>query len=106
MTAQRIEAMLRPASVAIIGASDTPGSLGQVLARTLLDGGFRGPVWLVNPNHPSVGGVQTLADVTALPQPADLAVIAAPAASVPGIVRQCGVHGVRGAVIVSVILRA
>ncbi|MDH5227008.1 MAG: acetate--CoA ligase family protein, partial [Gammaproteobacteria bacterium] len=101
MTAQRIEAMLRPASVAIVGASDTPGSIGQVLARNLLDGGFQGPVWLVNPNHASVGGVATIADVGALPQPVDLAVIAAPAAAVPAIVRQCGARGVRGAVIVS-----
>lgn len=101
MTAQRIEAMLRPASVAIVGASDTPGSIGQVLARNLLDGGFRGPVWLVNPNHASVGGVAAVADVGALPQAVDLAVIAAPAASVPAIIRQCGARGVRGAVIVS-----
>jgi acetyltransferase len=58
-------------------------------------------VWLVNPNHASVAGVATIADVGALPQPVDLAVIAAPAASIPAIIRQCGARGVRGAVIVS-----
>jgi acetyltransferase len=101
MTARRIEAMLRPASVAIVGASDTPGSIGHVLSRNLLDGGFRGPVWLVNPRHAAIAGVAAVADVQALPQPVDLAVIATPAATVPAVVRQCGTRGVRGAVIVS-----
>jgi acetyltransferase len=101
MTAQRIEAMLRPASVAVVGASDSPGSIGQVLARNLLDGGFRGPVWLVNPHHSTVAEVTVIADIASLPQPVDLAVIAAPAAAVPAIIAQCGARGVRGAVIVS-----
>ncbi|MDH5272839.1 MAG: CoA-binding protein, partial [Gammaproteobacteria bacterium] len=43
--------MLRPASVAVVGASDTPGSIGEVLCRNLREGGFRGPVFHVNPRH-------------------------------------------------------
>ena len=56
MTAKRIEAVLRPASVAVVGASATPGSIGDVLCRNLREGGFRGPVFYVNPRHASIGG--------------------------------------------------
>jgi acetyltransferase len=101
MTAQRIEAMLRPASVAIVGASGTPGSIGEVLARNVRDGGFRGPVWLVNPRHASIGGVATVPDVRSLPQPVDLVVVATPARTVPDVIEQCGSRGVRGAVIIA-----
>ena len=83
MTAQRIEAMLRPVSVAIVGASEAPGSIGDVLRRNLLEGGFRGPVYLVNPRHASIAGVAAFPDVRSLPQPVDLALIASPPRTVP-----------------------
>ncbi|MGL6223841.1 MAG: CoA-binding protein, partial [Steroidobacteraceae bacterium] len=101
MTAQRIEAMLRPSSVALVGASEAPGSIGDVLRRNLLESGFRGPVHLINPRHPSIGGVATFPDVRSLPQAVDLALVASPPVTVPQVLEQCGERGVRGAVIVA-----
>jgi acetyltransferase len=101
MSAKRIEAVLRPGSVAVIGASDTPGSIGEILCRNLREGGFGGTVHYVNPRHAVVGGQQAHADVSSLPGTVDLALVATPAASIPAILEQCGQRGVRGAVIVS-----
>jgi acetyltransferase len=101
MTAKRIEAVLRPASVAVVGASDTPGSIGEVLCRNLREGGFRGPVFYVNPQHATIGGVTSYPDVRSLPQPVDVAVIATPPHTLPAVLEDCGVRGVSGAVIVS-----
>ncbi len=101
MTAKRIEAVLRPGSVAVVGASDKPGSIGEILSRNLREGGFRGPVFYVNSRHPTIGGVPAFPDVRSLPQAVDLAVIATPPHTVPTVLEDCGERGVRGAVIVS-----
>lgn len=101
MTAQRIEAVLRPASVAVVGASATPGSIGDVLCRNLREGGFRGPVFYVNPRHESIAGEPSYPDVRSLPQAVDVAIIATPPPTLPAILEHCGVRGVRGAIIVS-----
>ena len=101
MTAKRIEAVLRPGSVAVVGASDTPGSLGEILCRNLREGGFSGPVFYVNPRHQGIAGLPVHADIRSLPQPVDLAIIATPAATLPAVLEDCGARGVRGAIIVS-----
>ncbi len=101
MTAKRIEAMLRPASVAVVGASDKPGTIGEILSRNLREGGFRGPVFCVNPGHATIGGEPAFPDVRSLPQAVDLVVIATPPRTVPTVLEHCGERGVRGAVIVS-----
>ena len=101
MTAKRIEAVLRPASVAVVGASDTPGSIGDVLCRNLREGGFRGPVFYVNPRHASIGDEPSYPDVRSLPQAVDVAIIATPPPTLPTVLEHCGERGVRGAIIVS-----
>ena len=101
MTAKRIEAVLRPASVAVVGASDTPGSIGEVLCRNLHEGGFRGPVFYVNPRHASIGDKPSYPDVRSLPQTVDVAIIATPPPTLPTVLEHCGERGVRGAIIVS-----
>jgi acetyltransferase len=101
VTAQRIAALLKPASIALVGASDTPGSLGDVVRRNLLEGGFGGAVHLVNPRHESIAGLPVHRSVLDLPEAPDLALVLAPAASVPGIVGDCGQRGIRAAVVVS-----
>ncbi|MBP7608115.1 MAG: bifunctional acetate--CoA ligase family protein/GNAT family N-acetyltransferase [Steroidobacteraceae bacterium] len=101
MTAKRIEAVLRPASVAVVGASATPGSIGDVLCRNLREGGFRGPVFYVNPRHASIGDEPSYPDVRSLPQAVDVAIIATPPPTLPTILEHCGERGVRGAIIVS-----
>ena len=56
VTAQRISALFKPTSVALVGASDTAGSLGDVVRRNLAEGGFAGPVYYVNPRHTEIAG--------------------------------------------------
>jgi len=101
MTAKRIEAVLRPGSLAIVGASAVPDSIGALLARNVREGGFRGPVFHVNPRHRTLDGSTVYPDVASLPQAVDLAVIATPAATVPQVLEDCGRRGVKGAVVVS-----
>jgi len=101
VTAQRIAALLRPASIALVGASDTPGSLGDVVRRNLAEGGFGGAVYYVNTRHDAIAGQTVHRSVLDLPEAPDLALILAPAATVPGIIGDCGSKGIRAAVIVS-----
>jgi len=101
MTVHNLEALLRPRSVAVIGASSEPGSVGTRVMANLLAAGFAGPVLPVNPRHASVSGLPAFASVDQLPMVPDLAVICTPAATVPGIVAALGAAGTRAAVVIS-----
>ena len=101
MSIRNFEFLFKPRSVALIGASRRPGSLGEVLARNLLRAGFEGPVMPVHPRHESVQGVLAYRDVASLPMVPDLAVIATPASTVPGLIAELGVLGTRAAVVIS-----
>lgn len=93
--------MFDPASVAVFGASDTSDSVGARVFANLMKGGFEGRIVPINPKHKTVGGQtchKTLADVG---RDIDLAVIATPAATVPGIIRQCGEAGTRNAIVLT-----
>ncbi|MGB7213695.1 MAG: GNAT family N-acetyltransferase [Gammaproteobacteria bacterium] len=97
----QIARIFEPASIAVIGASERPGSLGTVVLRNLLDAGFAGPIYPVNPKHAEVQGRRCLASVTEIGERVDLAVIVAPARVVPDVLRACGAAGVGAAVILS-----
>jgi acetyltransferase len=101
MSVRNLQHLFAPKSVVLVGASDRPGSLGATLLRNLDAGGFRGPVWLVNPKHARVGGRDAYADLGQLPEVPELAVIAAPPAAVPGIVRRLGELGNRAAIVLA-----
>jgi len=101
MTIRNLDRMFKPSSVALIGASDRPGSVGQVVLRNLRSGGFAGPIGLVNPKHPAIDGLPCYPDVDGLPDAPDLAVIATPAATVPGIIAQLARRGSKAAVVIS-----
>ena len=77
--------LLKPKSVALVGASDNVGSLGRTVYENILAGEFKGPLYAVNPNRRRVFGRRTFSSLGAIGEPVDLAVIAAPAAAVPGI---------------------
>ena len=77
--------LLKPQSVALVGASDQAGSLGRTVYENILAGAFKGPVYAVNPNRRRVFGRRTYSSLGAIGEPVDLAVIAAPPAAVPGI---------------------
>jgi len=93
--------MLMPASVAVIGASRRPGSVGRAILRSIITGGFSGPVYPVNPHVAELDGVPCLPSAAALPEQVDLAVIAAPAGAVLGIAEDCGRRGVRALVVIA-----
>ena len=93
--------LFEPASVAIVGASETAGRVGQVLLTNMLAAGFSGPLFAVNPKYREVHGVPCFPSLSRLPQRVDLAVIATPPATVPGIMADCGKAGVHAAVVIT-----
>ncbi|OGA28000.1 MAG: GNAT family N-acetyltransferase [Betaproteobacteria bacterium RIFCSPLOWO2_12_FULL_67_28] len=95
-----LSALFQPASVAIIGASNEAGSVGAVLAENMA-AGYRGSLYAVNPKHRSVHGLDCYPAVGKIPQRIDLAVIATPAHTVPGVIEECGEAGVRAAVVIT-----
>lgn len=96
-----LEAILRPRHVALIGASDVAGSVGQALMSNLTGSGFRGGIFPINPHHDELLGRKVYRKIGDAPAPIDLAVIATPASTVPGIIAECGAAGVHAAVVVS-----
>ena len=93
--------LFSPASVAVIGASDRPNSVGGIVFRNLLESGFKGPLYPINPGHPEIQGRRAYASIEQIGETVELAVICTRAESVPDIVEACGKHGVRAAVILS-----
>ncbi len=101
MSIRNLDKLFQPNSVAVIGASTRAGSLGAVVMRNLLRGGFRGPVMPVHPRHHAVEGVLTYSDVADLPETPDLAVICTPPDTVPGLIDELGARGTRAAVVLT-----
>ena len=93
--------LFSPHSVAVIGASNRPHSVGGVVFANLLTGDFRGKLYAINPKHDEIQGRPAFASIDQIGGRVDLAVIATPAATVPDIIEACGKHGVRAAVILS-----
>ncbi|KAB2660744.1 MAG: bifunctional acetate--CoA ligase family protein/GNAT family N-acetyltransferase [Verrucomicrobia bacterium] len=94
-----IDALFSPRSIVVIGGTERPGSVGRALMDNLAV--FPGPVFVVNPKRATVMGRTAVPSIARLPQPADLAVIATPAAGVPEVLRECGVAGIRAAIVIS-----
>jgi acetyltransferase len=101
MPIRNLDALFRPESIALIGASTKPGSIGAILARNLLDGRLRSEVVLVNPKYRKIGDRDVYPDVASLPRAVELGVICTPAETVPGIVGALGKLGARAALIIS-----
>ncbi len=96
-----LDFIFTPKTVAVIGATDRPGSVGRTLLWNLISNPFGGTVYPVNPKRDSVLGIKAYANITAVPEKIDLAIIATPAHTVPKIIRQCGEMGVQGVIILS-----
>lgn len=101
MTVRNLDKLFRPRSVALIGASERADSVGQVVMRNLIGGGFSGPIMPVNPTRETIGGVPCHKDVASLPQAPDLAVICTPAQTVPGLIAELGARGTKAAVVIT-----
>jgi len=96
-----LDAILRPKSVAVIGASTSPDKLGYTILKNILDSGFKGAVYPINPKADVILNLPCYTNVKMIEAPPDLAVIIIPARLVPQAVQECGEVGVKGAVIIS-----
>jgi acetyltransferase len=101
MTTRNLDRLMAPRSVALIGASGRPGSLGTVVLRRLLGAGFAGPIHLVNPRRREIDGRPCHPSVAEVPGPVDLGVVVTPAAAVPDVVAELGAAGARAAVVIT-----
>ena len=93
--------ILAPSSIAVIGASRTPGTIGHQILSNLITHGFTGAVYPVNGRARAICSVRSLPAVSALPEPPDLAVICVPKDAVNDVADECGAMGVRGLVVIS-----
>ncbi|MEX0839409.1 MAG: bifunctional acetate--CoA ligase family protein/GNAT family N-acetyltransferase [Parvibaculum sp.] len=101
MSIRNLDRMFAPRSVALVGASAREGSVGHVLLSNLVGAGLEGPVWAVNPRGGQIGAVELHRDVASLPQAPDLAVIATPPQTVPGLIAELGARGTKAAVVIT-----
>jgi len=101
MSTYALEAVFRPASVAVVGASPRERSVGRAVVQNLRQAGFSGPVGLVNPRHAQIEGLDAVPRLADLPFTPELVVISTPAATVPGLVAEAVAVGARAAVIVT-----
>jgi acetyltransferase len=101
MSIRNLDKMFAPRSIAVIGASDKPNSVGAALMTNLLQAGFAGPVLPVNPKAATVHGIKAYGDIASLPQAPDLAVIATPPDTVPPLIAELGRRGTRASVILT-----
>ncbi len=89
-TRRPLSPIFSPQSVAVIGATENPGSVGRTILENLVKGGFPGKIFPVNPKRDTVLGVKAYPSITAVPENPDLAVIITPPPTVPGIIKDCG----------------
>ena len=101
MVTLNLDKIFNPKSVAIVGASDEEGTVGYALLKNFKELGFEGKIYPVNIKKSEVLGLQAYPSVEQIPEPVDLAIIATPARTVPGIVEQCGKSGIKGLIIIS-----
>ncbi|MGJ9419600.1 GNAT family N-acetyltransferase [Massilia sp. CMS3.1] len=101
MSVRNLDKLFAPRSVALIGASNRPGSLGATLLHNLVAGEFRGSIYPVSPKYTELAGLAVVASVADLAVAPDLAVICTPPATLPAIIRQLGEKGTRAAVVLS-----
>ncbi len=95
------DAVLRPKSIAVIGASSHQNTIGWQILDNLLRFGYHGPIYPVNPKSPVVHSMKTWPTVTAIPDPVDLAIVVVPKHLVQGVAEECGRKGVKGLVVIT-----
>jgi acetyltransferase len=101
MSTRNLEKIFTPRRIAVVGASDDPGSVGQTVLRNLIGSGFEGVVYPVNVKRESVMGVAAYPSLKEIPKQVDLAVIATPARAVPDLIEECGRAGILGVIVIS-----
>jgi len=100
-TIESLKGILYPKSIAVVGASRYPGTIGYNLVRALVESRYVGAVYPVNPNVDVVSSIKTYPSVTAIPGPVDMAILAVPAPVVLKVAEECGQKGVKGLIVIS-----
>ncbi|HSV49752.1 MAG TPA: CoA-binding protein, partial [Candidatus Acidoferrales bacterium] len=101
MVTTNLDKVFNPQTVAIIGASDVEGSVGNAIVKNFTQSGYAGKVYFVNIKKTEILGVKTYPTIDQIPDSIDLAMIATPAKTVPGVMEECGKAKVKGVIIVS-----
>ncbi|MHC4451612.1 MAG: acetate--CoA ligase family protein, partial [Planctomycetota bacterium] len=101
MGAHALDPLFSPKSIAVVGASDRPESVGARVFENLIRGEFGGELYPVNAKRDTVQGKRAFASLTAIGKAVDLVVIATPASTVPGLIRETGAIGTRAAIVIS-----
>ncbi|HXW58766.1 MAG TPA: GNAT family N-acetyltransferase [Solirubrobacteraceae bacterium] len=101
MSVRNLDSLFSPTHVAVVGAGGEPIQLGHIVMRNLVDAGFEGVAYPINPGRESVGGIQAYASVADTPAKPELAIVCTPAAAVPGVVRECAQAGVAAIAVLS-----
>jgi acetate---CoA ligase (ADP-forming) len=93
--------LLRPKSIAIVGASSTPGKIGHTVVKNLVESGYEGSIYPVNPTADEILGLKVYKSVLDIPHPVDAAAITVPAKFVTDIAKECGEKGVKGLIVIT-----
>ena len=101
MTVRNLKHLFEPQSIALIGASERPHSVGATVLQNLIAGGFRGAIMPVNPKYETIAGLKAYAGVARLPVAPDLAVICTPPQTIPGIIAELGKLGTKAAIVLT-----
>lgn len=98
---QALDAIFAPKSVAVVGATETQGSVGRTILWNLISSSFGGTIYPINPKRPSVLGIKAYASLSALPEVVDLIVVVTPSPSVPAIIKEAVDLGIKSAIVIS-----
>jgi len=98
---KNLKYVFEPRSIALFGASPTPNKVSNVILKTLIEGGFPGKLYPINPKYQEIVGLKCYPDLNTIKKQIDCAIIATPAATVPEILKQCAVWKVRGVVLIT-----
>ncbi len=101
MNLEVLNGLLKPKSIAVVGASATPGKIGYTVVKNLLDSGYTGPIYPINPKREEILGLKVYPSVLDVPGPIDAAVIIIPARYVVQVAEECGKKGVKGLIVIA-----
>ena len=96
-----LNGLLRPKSVAVIGASNTPGKIGYSVVDNLIKDGYKGKIFPINPSSPEILGIKAYPSVTDVPEAIDAAIMTVPAKMVPAMAEECGKKGIKGLIVIT-----
>ncbi|MEM4662147.1 MAG: CoA-binding protein, partial [Desulfurococcaceae archaeon] len=96
-----LRALLEPKSIAVIGASRSPGKIGYVILKNIIEYGFKGKIYPINPHASEILGVKAYPSVLSVPEEIDVAVVTITATEVPKAIEECGKKGIKVAVVIT-----